>query len=65
MRAVTSIDGASADHFPFPHEFLGPAATRIINEVRGINRIVHDVASQPPGTIEREVTNEQSDINRR
>jgi GMP synthase (glutamine-hydrolysing) len=41
-------------YFPFPHEFLGRTATRIINEVRGINRVVYDVTSKPPGTIEWE-----------
>jgi GMP synthase (glutamine-hydrolysing) len=51
---VTSTDGMTADTFPFAHEFLGRAATRIINEVRGINRVVYDVTSKPPGTIEWE-----------
>ena len=54
LRAVTSTDGMIADYFPFPHEFLGRAATRLINEVRGINRVVYDVTSKPPGTIEWE-----------
>jgi GMP synthase (glutamine-hydrolysing) len=54
LRAVTSTDGMTADTFAFSHEFLGRAATRIINEVRGINRVVYDVTSKPPGTIEWE-----------
>ncbi|MCQ8782872.1 glutamine-hydrolyzing GMP synthase [Mangrovibrevibacter kandeliae] len=54
LRAVTSVDGMTADFYPFDMEFLGAAATRIINEVRGINRVVYDVTSKPPGTIEWE-----------
>src|SRR6266404_266484 len=54
LRAVTSTDGMTADSYPFPHEILGRAATRIINEVRGINRVVYDITSKPPGTIEWE-----------
>jgi GMP synthase (glutamine-hydrolysing) len=54
LRAVTSTDGMTADSFPFDHAFLARAATRIINEVRGINRVVYDVTSKPPGTIEWE-----------
>ncbi len=54
LRAVTSTDGMTADSFPFDHDFLSRTATRIINEVRGINRVVYDVTSKPPGTIEWE-----------
>jgi GMP synthase (glutamine-hydrolysing) len=54
LRAVTSIDGMTADFYPYDMAFLGRAATRIINEVKGINRVVYDVTSKPPGTIEWE-----------
>jgi GMP synthase (glutamine-hydrolysing) len=54
LRAVTSVDGMTADFYPFDMKFLGGAATRIINEVRGVNRVVYDVTSKPPGTIEWE-----------
>jgi len=54
LRAVTSTDGMTADSYPFTHEFLCATATRIINEVEGINRVVYDVTSKPPGTIEWE-----------
>jgi GMP synthase (glutamine-hydrolysing) len=54
LRAVTSTDGMTADFYPYDTNFLGRAATRIINEVRGINRVVYDVTSKPPGTIEWE-----------
>ena len=54
LRAVTSTDGMTADSFPFDHAFLSHVGTRIINEVRGINRVVYDVTSKPPGTIEWE-----------
>ena len=54
LRAVTSVDGMTADFYPFGMDFLGKAATRIINEVQGINRVVYDVTSKPPGTIEWE-----------
>jgi GMP synthase (glutamine-hydrolysing) len=54
LRAVTSTDGMTAESYPFDHTFLAATATRIINEVRGINRVVYDVTSKPPGTIEWE-----------
>ena len=54
LRAVTSVDGMTADFFPFDMNVLGRTATRIINEVKGINRVVYDVTSKPPGTIEWE-----------
>ena len=54
LRAVTSTDGMTADFYPFDMSFLGRTATRIINEVRGVNRVVYDVTSKPPGTIEWE-----------
>jgi GMP synthase (glutamine-hydrolysing) len=54
LRAVTSIDGMTADFYPFDATFLGAVATRIINEVKGVNRVVYDVTSKPPGTIEWE-----------
>ena len=54
LRAVTSTDGMTADFYPFDMVFLGTVATRIINEVNGVNRVVYDVTSKPPGTIEWE-----------
>jgi GMP synthase (glutamine-hydrolysing) len=54
LRAVTSVDGMTADFYPFDVGFLGRAATRIINEVKGVSRVVYDVTSKPPGTIEWE-----------
>ncbi|MDX2309597.1 MAG: glutamine-hydrolyzing GMP synthase [Hyphomicrobium sp.] len=54
LRAVTSVDGMTADFYPFDMGFLGRVATRIINEVKGVNRVVYDVTSKPPGTIEWE-----------
>ena len=54
LRAVTSVDWMTADYYPFTHEFLSETATRIINEVKGINRVFYDVTSKPPGTIEME-----------
>ncbi|MFA7433499.1 MAG: glutamine-hydrolyzing GMP synthase [Gemmobacter sp.] len=54
LRAVNSVDGMTADYYPFSHDFLSETATRIINEVRGINRVTYDITSKPPGTIEWE-----------
>ena len=54
LRAVTSVDGMTADYYPFDHNFLGETSTRIINEVEGINRVTYDITSKPPGTIEWE-----------
>ena len=54
LRAVTSVDGMTADFYHFDMEFLGKISTRIVNEVRGINRVVYDITSKPPGTIEWE-----------
>ena len=51
LRAVTSLDGMTADFYPFSSEFLSRVSTRIINEVKGINRVVYDTTSKPPGTI--------------
>ena len=54
LRAVTSTDGMTAESYPFEHAFLARVATRIINEVKGVSRVVYDVTSKPPGTIEWE-----------
>ncbi len=54
LRAVTSVDGMTADFYPFEMSFLGRVANRIVNEVKGINRVTYDVTSKPPGTIEWE-----------
>ncbi len=54
LRAVTSTDGMTADYYPFDHDFLSRTSTRLTNEVKGINRVVYDITSKPPGTIEWE-----------
>ena len=54
LRAVTSTDGMTADTYPFEHDFLSRVSTRIVGEVKGVNRVVYDVTSKPPGTIEWE-----------
>jgi GMP synthase (glutamine-hydrolysing) len=54
LRAVTSSDGMTADWFPFPADFLSRVSNRIVNEVRGVNRVVYDISSKPPATIEWE-----------
>jgi GMP synthase (glutamine-hydrolysing) len=54
LRAVTSSDGMTADYYPFEHSFLARVSTRLVNEVKGINRVVYDITSKPPGTIEWE-----------
>jgi GMP synthase (glutamine-hydrolysing) len=54
LRAVTSRDGMTADWFQFPHDVLGRISNRIINEVKGVNRVTYDISSKPPATIEWE-----------
>jgi GMP synthase (glutamine-hydrolysing) len=54
LRAVTSVDGMTADWYQFDHEFLSSVSNKIINKVRGVNRVVYDISSKPPSTIEWE-----------
>ena len=54
LRAVTSTDGMTAQSYAFEHDFLVRTATRIVNQVKGVNRVVYDVTSKPPSTIEWE-----------
>jgi GMP synthase (glutamine-hydrolysing) len=54
LRAVTSVDGMTADWYPFPHDVLARISSRIINQVKGVNRVVYDISSKPPATIEWE-----------
>ena len=54
LRAVVSTDGMTADWFPFPYDFLAKISNEIIRKVRGVNRVVYDVSSKPPATIEWE-----------
>jgi GMP synthase (glutamine-hydrolysing) len=54
LRAVTSVDGMTADWYPFEHDFLSSVSGKIINKVKGVNRVVYDISSKPPSTIEWE-----------
>ena len=54
LRAVTSVDGMTADWYPIPYDVLAKISNEIINKVRGINRVVYDISSKPPATIEWE-----------
>ena len=54
LRAVTSVDGMTADWYTFEHDFLSSVSNKIINKVKGVNRVVYDISSKPPATIEWE-----------
>ena len=54
LRAVTSTDGMTADWYPLPYDFLAQVSNQIINKVKGVNRVVYDISSKPPATIEWE-----------
>jgi GMP synthase (glutamine-hydrolysing) len=54
LRAVTSLDGMTADFYPLPYDFLTKVSNKIVNNVKGINRLVYDITSKPPATIEWE-----------
>ena len=54
LRAVTSVDGMTADYYDLSHEILNRCSSEIINKVKGVNRVVYDITSKPPGTIEWE-----------
>ena len=54
LRAVTSMDGMTADWYKMPNDVLSLCSNKIINEVKGVNRVVYDITSKPPGTIEWE-----------
>jgi GMP synthase (glutamine-hydrolysing) len=54
IRLVNSVDGMTADWYPAPYDFLKKVSNRIVNEVKGINRVTYDLTSKPPGTIEWE-----------
>src|SRR5690606_3812193 len=54
LRAVSSVDGMTADWIPLPYEFLGKVSNDIVNKVKGVNRVVYDISSKPPATIEWE-----------
>ena len=54
LRCVNSVDGMTAEWSPLPHEFLAEVSSKIINQIKGINRVVYDISTKPPATIEWE-----------